>query len=114
MASLAKSTQFTNLNATGQNITAGIAMVVSTVITNAQAATAWVSFYDLGDNSKVTIGTTVPALTINLAANTTLNVRFDPGWAIDKGLSVFSTTADPAGGGSTGSANGVHCQVWIN
>ncbi|SRR5229473_7820353 len=114
MASLAKSTQFTNLNATGQNVTAGIAMIVSMVITNAQGASAWISLYDLGDQSKVTIGTTVPALTVNLAANTTLNVRFDPGWAIDKGLSVFSTTTDPANGGNTGSSNGVHGQFWVN
>lgn len=110
MSATVRATHIQNLNGTGQNGTNGKAGVVKIILTNNQGAVAWVQIFDaLAAN--VTIGTTVPLLSVPLAATVgVMDIDFFPGWIFQTRCLLFATTADE---GNTGSNNGVMAQVWV-
>src|SRR5712664_2589290 len=99
----ARSTHFANLNDTGQNITAGQALISKIGVTNSSAAAAFIQVFDAAA-ADVVLGTTVPVLTIPVAATAGFtSVNFVKGWFLTTRLSMFSTTTPT---GSVGSAAG--------
>ena len=103
-------THLRNLNDTGQNVTAGIARITHIHAINTSGATAFVQVFDLAVAS-VTLGTTRPLISIPLAATTGIqSISFSPAIGFMTRVSVFSTTTVE---GSTGSADGVYLQAWI-
>lgn len=110
MSALQASTRLQVLNATGQAGTAGKSNICKIVLTNSSGAVAWVQMFDLAIAS-VTIGTTVSAFAVPLAATTGhVEIDFFPGWVVQNQLSIFSTTGDA---GASGSSSGVSAQIWV-
>lgn len=112
MASPVSTTHLRNLDETGQNVSNGGCHVKKLVLTNSSAAVAWVQIFDLAA-ADVTLGTTRPLVSIPLAATSGFaDLDFElAGWFFATRFSVFSTTTQE---GSTGSADGVMLQAWIN
>jgi hypothetical protein len=73
-------------------------------IINNQAAAIFVQIFDVATAGAVTLGTTVPNLEFNLAANATLVPNLGPGMRFRTGLQMASTTLE---GGAVASAAGV-------
>lgn len=112
MASTTNPTLIKDLAGTVKAGTAGKAEVTRLVITNTNASTTFVQIFD-ALTANVTLGTTVPLVTIPVVA-TTGNYTLESGrfpWLFDTQMSVAATTTAL---GLTGSGTGVYVTVWVN
>ena len=99
-----------NLNATGQNVTAGENHILKFYAINVSGSAAFVQLFDLAAGS-VTLGTTIPLISMPVAATAgSAELPFDfPGLHFQIRCSAFATTTAD---GSTGSASGVFLQAF--
>lgn len=111
MSQVLQSTHFRNLNATGQNLSNGTCRVGKVIATNTSAAVAFVQIFNAAA-ADVTLGTTRPKYQIFLPSSTGyVDLSWEPHDWFETRMSVFSTTTTE---GSTGSADGVNIQVWVD
>ena len=100
-----------NLNATVINATNGVSETTLIVATNTSGVLTFIQVFD-AVAADVTLGTTRPVLSAPVANNTMETLYFGPiGWYIGTRLSAAATTTVE---GSTGAADGVYLQVFVN
>lgn len=71
-------------------------------IKNTTGAALYVQIFDVAALASVTLGTTVPYVSLGLAANASSSAAFPVPIACNNGIAVFSTTT---AGGNTGAAS---------
>ncbi len=79
--------------------------LLSLIITNTTGSTIWVQMFDAATTAAVTLGTTLPDLEFQVAANLSLNATIhlpSTGWPFGAGLVYAQTTAEK--GATPGSA----------
>jgi len=113
MAQIVSNTGIVTANASGANLSTGRVSFVKIVCINSSGAAAWVQFFD-APVASVTLGTTVPLLSVPVAATTgfaQLDFVQPQGWTFDTRCSVFATTT-PTGNSDPGA--GIAVQAWVN
>lgn len=112
MSEAISSTHVRNLDENGANISNGRCHIAKILAVNTTGAAAFIQVFNAAVAS-VTLGTTRPLFVIPLAATTGFEfLDFnEPGLYFDTRCSAFSTTTAE---GSTGSADGVFLQAFVN
>ena len=111
MAEPIRETDFQNLNATGQNISAGETEISGILVLNNSGSGAFVQIFNKPATS-VVLGTTVPRIEFYVPPtnNPSVYLPFIPPLRFDSQMSAFATTLAT---GSTGMANGVDLQAIV-
>jgi len=87
----------------GGNVASGNGVLRTLEILNLDAAVGWLQVFDAASNASVTLGTTVPVLSFEVAASAQRHID-DIGYGYNLGLVFAVTTTD---GGSTAATTGL-------
>ena len=111
MASPVGAAHIRNLKDTVTNVTNGVSELTLIIVTNTSSALTFLQVFDAAA-ADVTLGTTRPVFSAPVANNTMETLYFGPlGWYIGTRFSAAATTTVE---GSTGAADGVFLQVFVN